>query len=49
MVGALVDHLARGVDIVYFGDRENGRRSLRPSLPDSTGAKNCDSDQSESR
>src|ERR671910_2340764 len=44
MVGALIDHLTRGVDIVDFGDGEHGRRPLRPPLPDRTGAENGDGD-----
>ena len=32
-----------------FGDREHGRRRLRLTLPDSTGAENGGGDQSESR
>ena len=41
MVGALIDHLTRGVDIVDFGDREHGSRSLRVAWPDWTGAENA--------
>jgi len=40
MVGALIDHLTGGVDIVDFGDGEHERRRLRPTLPDRTGADN---------
>src|SRR6478736_4605104 len=43
MVGALVDHLTRGVDIVDFGDGEHERRRLRPNLPGGTGADNSGS------
>jgi len=37
MVGALIDHLTRGVDIVDLGDSEHGRRPLRLAVPDATG------------
>ena len=38
MVGALIHDLARGVDILDFGDREDGRLRLRPALRNRTGA-----------
>ncbi len=47
MVGALIDDLARGVDIVDFGDRQHRRLALRPALPNRTGAENGGGDQSE--
>ena len=37
MVGALIDDLARGIDILDFRDREDGHLALRPALPDRTG------------
>src|SRR5882724_2547429 len=40
MLGALIDDLARGIDILDFGDRENGYLALRPALPHRTGAEN---------
>jgi hypothetical protein len=37
MVGTLIDHLARGIDILDFGDRKGGRFALRQALPNRTG------------
>src|SRR3954471_9244901 len=49
MVGALIDHLTRGVDIVDFGDREHERAALRITLPNRTGADGGRSGQSEAQ
>ena len=49
MVGALIDHLARGVDIMDFGDREEWHFTLRPALPNGTDAENGGSEQSQDR
>src|SRR5215203_5924852 len=49
MVGALIDYLTRGVDIVDFSDGEHERRRLRPTLPDRTGADNSGFGQSEAQ
>src|SRR3954466_11965812 len=49
MVGALIDRLTRGVDIVDFGDGEHERRGLRPTLPDREGADKRGGDQGEAQ
>src|SRR3954471_16513860 len=49
MVGALIDRLTRGVDIMDFGDGEYGRRRLRPALPDRAAAENSGGGQSEAQ
>ncbi|MEO6840551.1 MAG: hypothetical protein ABI192_07270 [Bradyrhizobium sp.] len=55
MIGALIDHLTRGIDILDFGDRHDGRlalafpftRSLGLALPNRTGAENGGGNQDE--
>ena len=47
MIGALIDHLARGIDILDFGDCQHRRLALRPALPNRTGAENGGGKQAE--
>jgi hypothetical protein len=47
VVGALVDRLTRGVDIVDFGNRKHERAALRIALPNRTGADDSRGGQSE--
>ena len=49
MVGALIGHLAGSIDILDFGDRDDGRLALRPALPNRIGNEHSDGDQSEPR
>jgi hypothetical protein len=44
VVGGLIDYLARRVDILDFGDRENGRIVLRLTLPNRTAVENSGGD-----
>jgi hypothetical protein len=38
MIGALIDDLARGVDVLDFGDRDDRRLALRQNMPAWTAA-----------
>jgi hypothetical protein len=49
MVGTLIDYLARSVDILDFGDREDGRLALRLTLPNSAGVQDGGGDQADAR
>jgi hypothetical protein len=49
MIGALIEHFAGRVDILDFGDRDDGRLALRLTLPNGAGVDNGGGNQSEAR
>ena len=49
MIRALIDHLARGIDILDFGDSQHRGLGFRPALPNRTGADHGDGKQAEAQ
>ena len=47
MIGALIDHLARGIDILDFGNGQHRRLALRPAWPNRTGVQGSGDKQAE--
>ena len=47
MIGALIDHLTRGVDVLNFGDGQHRRLALRPAWPNRADAEGDGGKQAE--